>query len=739
MDVRGAIHHYGFRTRVRRGLTVATIAATATVGTVALGGLLTAGAATTNGERVLWVQQQCLATIVGQNLLQIQDLPVQAVVPNTAAQNAAYDSTIPGGTTTLPAVGAGLAISSFNDIRQVYLFRSSTGVPAITSAVAQGGATNNGNPVTFNTSFTNEGTSVAVTTAAWTSDSGGTITYTTGVAHGVSKSQVIDITGFQKTGYNATGTVVSSVPSTTQFTVHGRPMTVNNAVWAAGDITFTSNIAHGIKVGESVTTVGSAPARYNRTGVVTAVPSTTQFTVAGGATDPGPITTKGQIATLANPTAIGTSTPGSVRTLTTFTSTVPLATPGPLTVPDVVLSMTAPSANATVTSYGAVVTLTANVGLGPAVTVCNLPHQDPQTDGISATLVGTGGPTTTSYPACRPPDVCATTTTTAPPAPSVSVINPTSGSTAGGTSVTVTGANLSGASDVSFGGTAAASFTVDSASQVTAVSPAHAAGPVDVTVTTAGGTSATLAADVFTFVAPPAPSVSVINPTSGSTAGGTSVTVTGANLSGASDVSFGGTAAASFTVDSASQVTAVSPAHAAGPVDITVTTSAGTSTTSAADVFTFVAPPAPSVSAINPTSGSTAGGTSVTVTGADLSDVSDVSFGGTAAASFTVDSASQITAVSPAHAAGPVDITVTSTAGTSTATPADVFTFEVPAPTCSGSCIVLGDTSMLETDAGTHALLIPVTLSAPASGIVTVDYTVTDGTASGGTAPGPGR
>ena len=51
------------------------------------------------------------------------------------------------------------------------------------------------------------------------------------------------------------------------------------------------------------------------------------------------------------------------------------------------------------------------------------------------------------------------------------------------------------------------------------------------TVTTPGGTSATSPADEFTYVA--APTVTSINPTSGPTAGGTTVTVTGTNLSGA--------------------------------------------------------------------------------------------------------------------------------------------------------------------------------------------------------------
>ena len=87
--------------------------------------------------------------------------------------------------------------------------------------------------------------------------------------------------------------------------------------------------------------------------------------------------------------------------------------------------------------------------------------------------------------------------------------------------MTITGTNFTGATAVKFGVTAAASFTVNSATQITATSPAGSAGAVDITVTTPGGTSATGAADQFTYVTP-APTVTGVAPNSGPTAGGTS-------------------------------------------------------------------------------------------------------------------------------------------------------------------------------------------------------------------------
>jgi hypothetical protein len=83
------------------------------------------------------------------------------------------------------------------------------------------------------------------------------------------------------------------------------------------------------------------------------------------------------------------------------------------------------------------------------------------------------------------------------------------------------------------------------------------------------------------------PAVTSVSPASGSEDGGTTATITGTGFAGATAVSFGGTAAASFTVSSDTQISAVSPAGT-GIVDITVTSPLGASVTSSADEFTFV-------------------------------------------------------------------------------------------------------------------------------------------------------
>jgi hypothetical protein len=71
------------------------------------------------------------------------------------------------------------------------------------------------------------------------------------------------------------------------------------------------------------------------------------------------------------------------------------------------------------------------------------------------------------------------------------------------------------------------------------------------------------------------------------------------------------------------------------------------------------ATPAPTVTSIDPASGTTAGGTSVTITGTDFVDTPTVTFGGDAATNVAFTNSTTITCDTPAHAAGAVDVIVT--------------------------------------------------------------------------------
>jgi hypothetical protein len=164
------------------------------------------------------------------------------------------------------------------------------------------------------------------------------------------------------------------------------------------------------------------------------------------------------------------------------------------------------------------------------------------------------------------------------PAPILTTVSPTSGASAGGTSVTITGENFASGATVIFGGTAATSVVVASATRIAANTPPHVEGSVNVVVTNPDGQSATLAG-AFAFVAPAAPILTTVSPTTGLTNGGTRVTLTGKNFASGATVTFGGTAATSVVVASATQITANAPPHKQGSVNVVVTNPGGKSAT----------------------------------------------------------------------------------------------------------------------------------------------------------------
>ncbi|QGF23126.1 IPT/TIG domain-containing protein [Raineyella fluvialis] len=339
--------------------------------------------------------------------------------------------------------------------------------------------------------------------------------------------------------------------------------------------------------------------------------------------------------------------------------------------------------------------------------------------------------------------------------PTLTQVSPAAGPTAGGTTVTITGTGLTGATAVMFGTVAATNVVVVSDTQLTATSPAmKTAGGIDITVTTPGGTTATTPTDRFTFA--DVPTLTQVSPAAGPTAGGTTVTITGTGLTGATAVMFGTVAATNVVVVSDTQLTATSPAmKTAGGIDITVTTPGGTTATTPTDRFTFA--DVPTLTQVSPAAGPTAGGTTVTITGTGLTGATAVMFGTVAATNVVVVSDTQLTATSPAmKTAGGIDITVTTPGGTTATTPTDRFTFaDVPTltqvspaagPTAGGTTVTITGTGltgatavMFGTVAATNVVVVSDTqLTATSPAMKTaggIDITVT--TPGGTTATTP--
>ncbi len=270
----------------------------------------------------------------------------------------------------------------------------------------------------------------------------------------------------------------------------------------------------------------------------------------------------------------------------------------------------------------------------------------------------------------------------AAPLPSITSLSRTSGPVTGGTQVTVNGTGFTTVVHVKFGTTTAA-FTTRSSTQLVATAPAHASGTVKVSVTTPGGTTPTTSADAYKYTVP-VPAVVAVSPASGPASGNTAVTVSGSALGGASKVYFGTTAVTATIVVNAAgnQLSVKSPAGTSGTsVNVLVVTPGGESAAVPADLFTY----GPTITSLGRTSGRAAGGNKVTITGTGFSTVHSVKFGTTTARTFTVRSATQIIATSPAHLAGQVRISVASAGGTTPASRNDLCTFHsssVSPPTC---------------------------------------------------------
>jgi IPT/TIG domain len=284
-------------------------------------------------------------------------------------------------------------------------------------------------------------------------------------------------------------------------------------------------------------------------------------------------------------------------------------------------------------------------------------------------------------PSAQPPPAAAS--------PTVTGIAPALGATSGGLGVTISGAGFTSGATVSIGGTPATNIAVVSATSLTATTPARAAGSADIVVTNPDGQSGRLSGG-FTYETPVVapPSIASVSPTSGPEAGGTVVTITGTGFVSGASVSFGTSPASGVIVSGSTSMTATAPARSAGSVDLVVANPDGQSAR-LASVFTYTgsAPPpppppaavAPTITAIAPTSASTAGGTTVTLTGTGFAAGAAVAFDGTAASNVVVASATSITATTPAHAAGSVDVVVTNTDGR-TGRLAGGLTYTAPPP-----------------------------------------------------------
>ncbi len=167
--------------------------------------------------------------------------------------------------------------------------------------------------------------------------------------------------------------------------------------------------------------------------------------------------------------------------------------------------------------------------------------------------------------------------------PTISSFSPASGLP--GTRVTVNGSRFTGATSARIGTGVSLAVTVNSASRLSFVVPAGAVSGT-VQVTTPGGSGSSVASFTVTTPPAPAPTISGFSPASGLV--GSTVTVTGSNLSGATSAQLGSSTSTAVTVISATSLSFVVPTAATSGT-VKVTSPAGTATSAAS--FTVTAPP----------------------------------------------------------------------------------------------------------------------------------------------------
>jgi hypothetical protein len=300
-------------------------------------------------------------------------------------------------------------------------------------------------------------------------------------------------------------------------------------------------------------------------------------------------------------------------------------------------------------------------------------------------------------------------------APVLSAVTPADGPSLGGTQVTITGTGFLDGATVEFGSgdtrSAAQSVVVVSSTEITATAPAHPGGVATVTVTNPDRGTATLPGS-FTYTPSAAPTLASIAPLSGSSLGGANMTLLGSGFASGAVVRFGDLAAGGVEVPGAvidaGRITATSPPMPAGPVDVRVVNPDGAVSTAIA--YTVQPAPAPTVGSVSPTTGPTAGGTTVTITGTGFADGAVVLVGGVEVTAQTdpvqgvlpiVRSATTIVAVTPPGVDGPVDVEVVNPDRASV-TAVAAFEYDGPPPATLDS---------ISPDVGTSAGGVSVTLA----------------------------
>ena len=253
--------------------------------------------------------------------------------------------------------------------------------------------------------------------------------------------------------------------------------------------------------------------------------------------------------------------------------------------------------------------------------------------------------------------------------PTVTGISPAIGSSAGGQSVTIGGGTFLETPTATVGGVAC-EVTAFTATTVTCTTGAHALGVVNVAVANPGTLSTTLS-NAYTYVS--APTITLVEPESGTTSGGTGISITGTGFVETPTITINGVPCTDVYLIGSTFIGCTTGPGTQGTGDVIVTNPDSGSAT-AVDAYTYTGP---SIGLISPNSGPIAGGTSITITGTGFDGGTSVTVGGSACTSLVVVSSTELTCITAAHDAGAVDVEVT-VPDFGTATASGAFTYVAP-------------------------------------------------------------
>lgn len=171
--------------------------------------------------------------------------------------------------------------------------------------------------------------------------------------------------------------------------------------------------------------------------------------------------------------------------------------------------------------------------------------------------------------------------------PVVTSVTPSSGPANVYNPITITGSGFTGTSGISIGGAALGTgdWLVVNDTTITTQTPRGLAGPASVQVSTAAGSSA--ANKLYTYL-PSAPAISGITPNTGSTAGGTKVTITGNGFTGATGITIGGVPVTGVSFKGDTSISATTGAGSPGNASVAVVNATGVSAPNS--LFTYVPP-----------------------------------------------------------------------------------------------------------------------------------------------------